>query len=169
MNLNQTASTLENFPTVLHALLDNVDDALLRQRPAEGEWCVLEVIGHLIEADRDAFHYRVADIVAGNRTITPVSPTAPVIAKGYRDWAYSDLIGAFARERAISVEFVRSLSLADLQKSADHDKYGTFTAGDFIAEWPYHDMEHLSQIAANLQQPYPLFMSNTMRRALGID
>ena len=169
MNLNQIASTLNNFPTILHALLDTIDDALLRQRPAGNEWCVIEVLGHLIEADRDAFHYRVADIVAGDQQIKPVSPTEPVIAKGYRDWAYAELMAAFAEERRKSAEFVRSLNPADLQKTANHDKYGVFTAGDFIAEWPYHDLEHLSQIAANLQQLYPSLMSQTMRGALGIE
>ncbi|MGB1253810.1 MAG: DinB family protein [Candidatus Promineifilaceae bacterium] len=169
MNLDSIATALEQFPAVLHALLDNQPEALLRQRPAQQEWSILEVIGHLIEADRDAFRTRVERIAIGVPEIVPVSPTAPIKEKEYRNWAYTTLMAAFKAQRKVSAEFIRSLKTDDLAKTANHTEYGTFTAGDFIAEWPYHDMEHLSQIADNLQQPYPSMMSVTMRRALDLN
>src|SRR5258708_31557208 len=37
-----------------------------RQRPAEGEWCALEVIGHMLEAERRGFAGRIRLLLAGD-------------------------------------------------------------------------------------------------------
>ena len=168
MNLNEIATSLEQFPTVLRALLAGQSAEMLQRCPAEGEWSVNEVIGHLIEADRDAFMGRVVGIVAGDGEIAPVSPTAPVAEKGYRVWEFEVLMAAFEAQRVISAEFIRSLDPDTLSKTASYAKYGTFTAADFVAEWPYHDLVHLKQIADNLQTQYIPPMSTTMRTALGV-
>jgi len=40
-------------------LLNGIDQEVLTWRPAPGEWCVNEVVGHLIEADRQSFMIRI--------------------------------------------------------------------------------------------------------------
>ena len=41
-------------PVVLQALVDGVDDAGLRRRPAAGEWAIIEVVGHLADTEERA-------------------------------------------------------------------------------------------------------------------
>jgi DTW domain-containing protein YfiP len=41
--------TLRATPVVLRALVDGVDEARLRRRPAPGEWAIIEVVAHLAD------------------------------------------------------------------------------------------------------------------------
>ncbi|MBT5757443.1 MAG: hypothetical protein HOI41_21015, partial [Acidimicrobiaceae bacterium] len=61
-HVNQIADTLQSVPSVLRALLEPFDHDTLALRPAPGEWCPLEVIGHLIACDSDAFRNRIEAI-----------------------------------------------------------------------------------------------------------
>ena len=44
--------------------------------------------------------------------------------------------------------------------------FGTFAAGDFVFEWPFHDHKHLQQILAITKAAYLPSMTDTMRNAL---
>jgi hypothetical protein len=46
--------TLRAIPVVLRTLVDRVDDAQLRRRPAPGEWAIIEVVGHLADTEERA-------------------------------------------------------------------------------------------------------------------
>ena len=65
LDLDEIATTLDTLPNALRVLLAPFDEATLTARPAPGEWCVLEVVGHLITCDTGAFRDRVETIIAG--------------------------------------------------------------------------------------------------------
>jgi DinB family protein len=46
--------TLRATPVVLRALVEGVEDARLRRRPAPGEWAIIEVMGHLADTEERA-------------------------------------------------------------------------------------------------------------------
>jgi hypothetical protein len=46
--------TLRATPVVLRALVNGVEDAQLRRRPAPGEWAIIEVVGHLADTEERA-------------------------------------------------------------------------------------------------------------------
>ena len=46
--------TLRATPVVLRALVEEIDDARLRRRPAPGEWAIIEVVGHLADTEERA-------------------------------------------------------------------------------------------------------------------
>jgi DinB superfamily len=46
--------TLRATPVVLRALVNGVDEAGLRRRPAPGEWAIIEVVGHLADTEERA-------------------------------------------------------------------------------------------------------------------
>lgn len=48
MDRLEIIETLKHFPDRLQAELQGLPAAALAYRPAEGEWCVREVIGHLV-------------------------------------------------------------------------------------------------------------------------
>ena len=50
--------TYRATPVVLRALLRDLDDALLRERPDHDDWSIVEVVAHLADADGRA-HERV--------------------------------------------------------------------------------------------------------------
>lgn len=166
IELDEIASTIDSTPSVLRSLLAPFDDDALSERPEPREWCVREVIGHLIATDTGAFADRIAAILAGNPVIAPFEPWAAIDARDFSDGPLDDLLDEFEAVRRRSVEFVRSLSGSDLTATGRYGDRGDFTAADFVHEWPFHDQEHLRQILANLQRRYVPHLTDTMRTAL---
>ncbi|MFW2380999.1 MAG: hypothetical protein ACN4GZ_04510, partial [Acidimicrobiales bacterium] len=88
VDLEELAATVESFPDVLAALLAPLDRTVLERRPAHGEWCALEVIGHLVVVDGPAFRDRISGIVAGDPEIPNVDGHA---LAGTADFRSQDL------------------------------------------------------------------------------
>lgn len=165
-SLDEIADTIEAFPNVLAALLAPIADDTLRQRPDVGEWCPLEVIGHLIVSDGPAFRDRIAAIVNGEAEIAPFNPSLDLTGRDFQAADLSDLVDELRIERAKSASFLRSLDPLDLRRTADFPAHGSFAAGDFVHEWTFHDHDHLQQILASTKSAYLPFMTVPMRRAL---
>jgi hypothetical protein len=165
-SLDEIADTIESFPDVLAALLGPVADATLRQRPEAGEWCPLEVIGHLLVTEGPAFRDRIAAIVSGRAEIAPFAADLELTGRDFRAADLSDLLAELRAERTKSGAFLRSLDPADLRRTATLAEHGSFTAGDFVHEWSFHDHDHLQQILASTKMAYLPFMTKSMRRAL---
>lgn len=165
-SLDEIADTIEAFPDVLAALLGPIADDALRRRPDVGEWCPLEVIGHLIVADGPAFRDRIADIVSGQAEIAPFDPDLALTGRDFQAADLSDLIDELRAERVKSGAFLRSLDPVDLRRTAVFAAYGSFAAGDFVHEWSFHDHDHLQQILDSTKSAYLPFMTDSMRHAL---
>jgi hypothetical protein len=165
-DVNKIAETIQTLPTVLGALLAPFDHETLATRPAPGEWCPLEVIGHLIACDSGAFRDRIEAIVAGEPDIPGFEPWEAINAQNFAGQPLDTLLHELASEREISAELLRSLKPAELTKSASFHDGRRFEANDFVHEWPFHDQEHLQQILDALKLSYLPDMTTNMRDAL---
>ena len=137
---------------------------VLRWHPAPGEWCVLEVIGHLIEAEERGFAGRVRTLLA---EADPQFRTwdQDGVARERRDCA-RDLAGILAewtRLREASATLVEALHPADLARSGQHPSVGRLSVSDLLAEWVHHDRNHQRQILANVQAYVWPQMGNAQR------
>src|ERR671921_501597 len=65
---HQAAALLGTMPIVLRAEFEAAPGAFLRWRPGPEEWCVLEVVGHLIETEERGFAGRIRTILGEERT-----------------------------------------------------------------------------------------------------
>lgn len=166
IELDEIAATLDSLPTVLRTLLAPYDAATLTARPEPGEWCVLEVVGHLITCDTGAFRDRIEAIAGGAAQVPPFDAGAALLALDPINSSLDDLLDGLESVRARSVEFVRSLSPSDLTVTAPYGEHGTFAAADFVLEWPYHDQDHIRQILDAVQRHYLPHMTDTMRSAM---
>ncbi len=166
IDLNEIANTIESMPMVLNALLAPIDDAALTVKPNEDDWCVLEIIGHLILVEGPAFRERVRLMVDGAAEIPPFAHNEANAARDFADESLADLLDELATERRISAEFIRTLTSDDLEKRSAYKHYGQLAAGDFVYEWPYHDQSHLQQILTVLKQTYLPHMTDEFRYAL---
>lgn len=160
------AAALESFPRVLRTLLEPLDPATLTARPEPREWSVHEVIGHLIATDAGAFESRIAGILTGEPEIPGFSPWAAIDERDFGSTSLSGLLGELEASRTRVVPFVAALTADDLAKTAEYPGFGSFAAGDFVYEWPFHDHEHLQQILAITKAAYLPAMGETMRSAL---
>ena len=166
IDLDEIADTLELLPTALRTLLAPYDDPTLRARPAAGEWCVLEVVGHLLTCDRGAFRDRVTAIISGVAEIPRFDAHAALAERDPMGASLDDLLDELASVRAESVEFVRSLTPEALTATAPYGEHGLLAAGDFVLEWPFHDQDHIRQILDAVQRHYLPHMTESMRTAL---
>ena len=158
---------LGQTPETLAVMLAPVDDATLRTRPEAGEWCPLEVVGHLIACDSGAFRDRIRAIVSGDGVIPAFRPWDAIDARDFAAEPLDDLLDELRAERETSTAYLATLTAEDLARTGSMEAYpGVFAAGDFVHEWPFHDQEHFQQILACTKLAYLPHMSDTMRDAL---
>ena len=116
------------------------------RRQADGGWCALEVVGHLIEAERRGFAGRIRQLVAEDG---PALETwdQPAVAAARRDCERDpeELIRELLDLREDSARFLESLGPAELERGGEHPVVGWLTAGEVMHEWVHHDRGHLKQ------------------------
>ncbi len=120
--------------------------------PAEGEWCVNECAGHVIEAERRGFAGRVRLLIAATDPELP-GWDPPEVARRRSDCERdpSELANELGAMRAGSVTLVRGLKPELLERSGLHGKVGRLTVNDLIHEWIHHDANHLKQALTTVQ------------------
>lgn len=166
-NPRAVANLLRGTPATLTAMLHGLDDGLLSWRPAPGEWCIKEVIGHLLEMDTLAFADRIRLILTEDKPEIPGIDVNRIAAKRHDDQRpLTELMAAFAQERETAVAFLTQLSSDQLTRTGTLPVERHFRAADFVYEWPYHDHAHLRQICGIIQATVWPHMSETMQTAL---
>jgi hypothetical protein len=141
-----------------------LSDRVASWHPKSGEWCVKEVIGHLIEAYRRGFGGRIHQFIeADNPACIPWDQDA--VARDRNDCArpLGALVDELAALRARDIPFVEGLTQAALARAGQHAKVGRLTIGDLLHEWVHHDRNHLKQMLANVQALAWPHMGNAQR------
>jgi hypothetical protein len=154
--LAASAATIE---AEMHALGSDA-----RWHPAEGEWCVNEVLGHILEAERRGFNGRIRTILAeDDPTFEGWDQRGVAAARRDCERDPAELLAEFLDIRGDSVALVRSLGAADLGRSGVHGVVGRVSVADLAAEWVHHDRNHVRQMLANTQARVWAQMGNAQR------
>jgi hypothetical protein len=150
--------------TSLRSEVQGMPDRVARFRPAPGEWCALNVIGHLSEAERRGFAGRIGIILAeDDPTFTGWDPDEVARARADHEKDPAAVLAEFAALREASVRLVARLTAADLARGGTHPQVGRLTVADLLHEWVHHDRNHLAQIGANVQACAWPHMGNSQR------
>ena len=161
---HQAGALLGTMPIILRAEFEAAPGGLLRWRPAPEEWCVLEVVGHLIETEERGFAGRIRTILAEERPwFTAWDPSAVARERRDEQRAPAELLAEFTNRRNSGVTLVETLTAADLARGGDHPEVGFLTVNDLIHEWIHHDANHLRQMLANIQAYTWSSMGNAQR------
>ncbi len=130
----------------------SLPEAILTWHPAAGEWCVKEVIGHLIEAERRGFAGRVRIVCGADAPVLEGWDPAEV-ARARRDCVKSvdALLGELLALREDGAALAARLRPEDFARTGRHPKVGDLSVRDVVQEWVHHDRNHLKQIVANVQ------------------
>ena len=161
---SEAARLLAATAPILNAELGSLPEAALRWRPAPEAWCILEALGHLIEAEERGFAGRIRQFLAEDDPVC-VTWDQPAVARARRDCERDPaaLLAEFAARREASVTLVAGLGDADLARGGRHPAVGPLTIGDLLHEWVHHDRNHLRQILANVQAFVWPHMGNAQR------
>jgi hypothetical protein len=139
----------ENLQNELRALPVEV----LRWHPEPDEWCVLETLGHLIEAERRGFAGRVRLRLERDGVAFETWDQGE-IARARRDCERDPnaMLAELAQLRRDSVALVARVGPDELARGGEHPSVGRLTVGDLLQEWVYHDRNHVKQIFTNVQR-----------------
>jgi hypothetical protein len=160
----EVARALRAGLAAVRAELSALPPALLQWHPAPGEWCALEVVGHLIEAEARGFAGRVRTLLAEpDPEFRPWDQAAVARARNDCARAPSAVLDEFTRLREASAALVEALGAADLRRTGRHPAVGPLSIGDLLAEWVHHDRNHVGQILANVQAYVWPHMGNAQR------
>jgi hypothetical protein len=137
---------------LLRAELAAIPERVLAWHPRPGEWCVKEVLGHLIEADRRGFAGRIRIILDADTPALQGWDVAAVAA-AREDCAKpaATLLEELTALRTEGAALVGWLIAADLERAGRHPTVGLLRVGDLLQEWVHHDRNHIRQALANVQ------------------
>ncbi len=139
---------LEVTPHVLHALLSHAPGEVLDWKPAPDRWSIREVLAHLVDVESAGFRARVQPMVRQDNPVLPVYDQMAVIASGkYNARSAPELLRDFEQERGETLRFLLRLPIETLERAGQHEELGRISLRELIAEWAFHDLGHLRQIA----------------------
>ena len=148
----EVAALLRAALTTLTAELGALPERLAAWHPAPGEWCVKEIVGHLIEAERRGFAGRLRILLAENDPALQTWEQNEVArARGDCARPLAALLDELATLRRESATLVAGLGDADLGRGGRHPRVGVLRVGDLLQEWVHHDRNHIKQAMANVQ------------------
>jgi hypothetical protein len=160
----EVADLLDSSGHAFAATLDALTPELASWRPAPGEWCVNEVVGHVIEAERNGFAGRIQVILGAEEPDLPTWDRDRIIKD--RDDCTRDpkeLKQELLELRGQSIKQVRSLRPDQLARAGVHPQVGRLTVAELLHEWVHHDGNHLRQVLGNVQAYVWPQMGNAQR------
>jgi hypothetical protein len=147
MNPSMISRDLAENAKVFKALLSGVPKEMYQWRPAPEKWCLLEIVCHLYDEEREDFGARTKQALENpTGPWIKIDPVAWVTERKYIEQDYEQKIDNFLQERTKSVKWLQSLNNPDWKSAIQHPKLGPLTAELFLTNWLAHDYLHFRQI-----------------------
>ena len=139
---------LRGAPDQYGAAIAGAEDAVLRYRPAPGEWSAVEVLGHMVDT-MTVWAGRVRLVATEERPLLPgYDQDAYVRDKDYQHGDPAALMAQFAAACESFAVLVEGLPEAALGRTAVHGENGPMTLPQCV-ESPLSTVpEHLAQFEA---------------------
>lgn len=120
---------------------------VLHWRQAPEKWNLTEIICHLYDEEREDFRARLRSVLEDpDKPFDPIDPAGWVNARDYAARDAGAMLQAFLQERALSVDWLRSLANANWDNTYQHPRIGPMSAAFILANWVAHDYLHIRQI-----------------------
>ncbi len=128
-------------------LLTNLPQKHFLWKPAPDNWCLLEILCHLYDEEREDFRARVEHCLElSDLPFSPIDPVGWVIDRKYLDQNYEEMLQGFLRERRASANWLRSIVNPNWSNTRVHPTLGEMSADEFLSNWLAHDYIHIRQI-----------------------
>jgi hypothetical protein len=135
-------------PSILAGIVRTSSAMVLRTRPFEGRWTCNEVIGHLVDSEW-VCGYRLRLILCEeNPVILGTNQELWVAVQRHNEHEPSDLVEEFRTIRQFNLAFWKSVTPADLRRTAQHNERGSESLDVMLRLVAGHDISHLLQISA---------------------
>ncbi len=147
MEISSIFSHLQAHQTTFDSLLRGTPAPLQLWRPQPKHWCLLEIICHLYDEEREDFRARLRSVLEDpSQDLPAIDPQAWIENRQYLHQDFAAKLEAFLEEREASVLWLESLTDPAWENAYQHPKMGALTARMFLANWLAHDYLHIRQI-----------------------
>jgi len=132
----------------LRAVTAGLDEAHRRRRPAPGEWCLNEIMAHLLHVERELFLPRLQRIaVEEHPAFAPFSPEPWSRERDHSLEAFDESLAGFERARVDTIAFLRALAPETGARLGVSGFFGPLSLLQYATHAADHDIEHLAQMA----------------------
>lgn len=132
---------------VFEGLLIGLSETEYRWKPSVEKWCLLEIICHLYDEEREDFRTRLKHVLEDSQSpLPPINPVGWVEERQYIEQNFSGKLVDFLHEREKSLKWLASMEHANWGNSYKHPLFGEMSAKMFLANWLAHDYIHIRQI-----------------------
>lgn len=137
---------LEATPSILRALITELNAEDARWKPAPERFSIAEVLAHLSHSESDCYRMRLDRFMAEPRPQFEPDD-AQMYLDLYRGADPEEAFNCFERQRKTNLEFLRELPDGAGKRVALHREFGEITLAHMLNEWALHDLGHIRQIA----------------------
>ncbi len=154
--LKEAIEILERTPQTLSQLLTGLSSPWISCNEGEDTWNAFDVVGHLIEGEKNNWLPRIKLIVTEGAT-EPFPPFDRFSQLNQNDGkTMEQLLNEFADIRRANLEALRQIidPETDFEQTGMHPEFGIVKLREQISTWVAHDLTHISQIARVLAKRY---------------
>ena len=137
---------LQRAPDIVIPLVRQASAAIVKERPAPGEWSIHENAVHLAEVH--PLFFRRLDLMLGasNPQITSYDPGRDDPDDALLKLDLDDALARYAKDRTRLVDRLRALRPGDWQRTARHDEYNAYSIFIMFRHLALHDFDHAYRI-----------------------
>jgi DinB superfamily len=145
--LKKHLEAAEKSPKQIAAAVSGLPDQVLRYKPSPDKWCILEILGHLVDIEI-VYAYRIRQMLADEKPlIAPMDQDAWARNLGYMETPAVESVALYGLNRHYNLRLLHRLKPADLEKSAYHPELkGSVTVARMVEMMAGHGPNHLAQI-----------------------
>lgn len=146
--LKHVLELLQRTPSTLQSLLRGLSGDWVLQNEGPDTWSPFDVVGHLIHGEETDWIPRLEIILneGASKSFEPFDRFAQY--EKSKGKTIETLLDEFQELRLSNISQLKSLKLSedDLKKTGMHPALGIVTAGQLLATWTTHDLNHIAQI-----------------------
>lgn len=139
--------TLKSTPLVVERLVLRLPDEVIRARPTEGEWAIIEVVAHLGDTDERTVARIDRMLAEDEPKLEPYDQAALAIERNYIAMDLAEQLARFAAIRGEHVSLLEQLDDDAWRRAGHHGEHGRITVQELTAHTAGEDGDHLAQIA----------------------
>ena len=138
---------LQKNKNIFMKLFKDENEELFLWKQTSEKWCLLEILCHLYDEEREDFRFRTKWVLERpNQIPPPFNPIDWVTDHKYMQQDYTEMLNKFMHERDESIKWLKTLENVNWDNSFDHPKLGKMTAEYYLNNWLAHDYLHIRQI-----------------------
>ncbi len=147
MDHSRIIENLETNQIVFSRFILNKNREEYLWKPNEKSWCMLEVVCHLYDEEREDFKARIKHVLSTpDKPLPMFDQIAWVKDRSYIEQDYNNMAEKLLAERINSITWLKSLKKPSWKNANNHPKLGPLSAEHFLANWLAHNFLHIRQL-----------------------